>query len=118
VPPAELSALLEAAAAGAFAADAPPALDEHREEEFAAVLGETCLRAPEAQRQLACALLRQMSGVAVEDLEAFAAAIARQLVQNPDPAGVDARALAAACHRIAVAVQANVPPGGPGWITG
>ena len=117
VPPAELSALLAAAAADGFAVDALPALDEHRDEEFLAVLGETCLRAPETQRQLACALLRQLSGVAGDDLESFAAAIARQLVLNPDPAGVDARALAAVCHRIAVAVQANLPPGGPGWTT-
>jgi hypothetical protein len=118
VPPAELSALLAAAGASGFAQGALPALDEHRDEEFAAVLGETCLRAPEAQRQLASALLRQMSGAIGDDLEAFAAAIARQLVQNPDPDGVDARALAAICHRIAVAVQANQPPGGPGWTAG
>lgn len=100
----ELAALIAMVARAEPVATATPRLDEHRDDEFLAILGDTCLRGPEPQQQRARQALQQASGTKDTDLDSLALAIAERIVQNQDPTALDAHAIAAVCHSIAIAV--------------
>ncbi|MSR38386.1 MAG: hypothetical protein EXS02_06065 [Planctomycetes bacterium] len=99
----ELSALLAAAARADFGTGAFPRLDENRDEEFYAILGDTCLRGPATQQQRARAVLQQQSGATGSELGALATAISQRIVQSQQLSTIDDKALLALCHLIAVA---------------
>jgi hypothetical protein len=107
----ELAALIVRVAQAPTMPTELPRLEEHRDDEFLAILGDTCLRGPEPQQQRARQVLQQASGTKDTDLDSLALAIAERIVQNQDPTALDVHAIAAVCHSIAIAVLHDEGPG-------
>lgn len=107
----EIADLVRAARRGAFAATTPPpALTEHADTEFDALLAETCARSHGEAQQRAAALLRRATTAGAGDLETLTRELATRLANLDAASPTDADAFVALCRRLAATVLACTDP--------
>jgi hypothetical protein len=112
VSPQELTATLDAAVRGEFSDSEVPALGEHQDAEFVAILAEAAARSRDQAKQRAVSLLAQMGNAAARDLDSLATSLIEQLNVLDPATGGDAEAearLRDLCGRVANTVIRSLP---------